>query len=252
MKASLVLAKNTFMETVRDRILYGIAGFSFLYILLTLFFAKLALGNVVMIKSFGLAGIYLFGLVITIFLGSSIIDKEIDKRTLYFVLSKPVSRRDVIIGKFIGLGGSIILTITLMAIVYVGVLFYAEILVTQLDFLAIMFQMLEALLFVALLIFFSSFTRPLLATLSALILLFSGHLMSSALESAKNIGGITYEIIRFLYYTIPNLEKFNIRNLVVHNTAPGGETILFTFIYGGLYIGFLLYAAHLIFKKREL
>lgn len=252
MNAPLVLAKNTFKETIRDRILYGIAGFSFVYILLTLFFAKLSLGNLVMIKSFGLAGIYLFGLVVTIFLGSSIIDKEIDKRTLYFVLSKPVSRRDVIVGKFLGLGGSILLTITLMAVVYVGVLLYAGILITQLDVLAILLQMAEALLFVALLIFFSSFTRPLLATLSALIILFSGHLMSSAFESAKKIGGITYEIIRFLYYTVPNLEKFNIRNLAVHNISPSGETLFFTFLYGVLYTTFLLYAAHLIFKKREL
>lgn len=252
MHTAFVIAKNTFRETIRDRIFYGIVGFGTLYILFTLFLGELSLGNTVMIKSFGLAGIYLFGTIITIFLGASIIDKEIEKRTLYFVLSKPVSRNAIIIGKFIGLYAAIALTLIFMVIVYAGVLWYANLSITLLELLAVFFQLLEMGLFVAMLIFFSTLAKPLIATIAATVILFAGHLIASALRNTERMSTVTKKFIAALYHVIPNLEKFNIRNFVVHALGPSETEVFLTILYAMVYTALFLAAALLLFKRKEL
>ena len=251
MRNILVIAQNTFREAIRDRILYGIVVFGTLYILFTIFLAKLSLGDLVMIRSFGLAGIYLFGLLATIFLGSSIIYKEIERRTLYFILSKPVSRTDVILGKFIGLFGAICFTTLLMTLIYLGVIAYEGGGFDGLGLMAIGFELLEMATFTALLIFLSSIIAPLLATMCAVILVFIGHLLNTLIANTERIGGVTHLVAQGMYYLLPNLEKFNLRNLVVHNFGPGWPETGTVVLYAALYVGLLLYAAVLCFERRE-
>jgi ABC-type transport system involved in multi-copper enzyme maturation permease subunit len=252
MKNVTVIAKNTFRETIRDRILYAILGFAVLFILLDLFMAKLSLGDPVMIKSFGLAGIYVFGLIITVFLGSSIIYKEIERRTLYFILSKPVSRFEVIMGKFVGLFLAVALTTLLMAVVYAGIIGYET---KQFDYLgmeAIFFQALEMAFLIALLIFFSSIMAPMTATISAVMLVFVGHLLDSVIQNARLIGGAAYKLALVLYYLLPNLEKFNLRNLAVHGVYASAGAILWAIGYAALYSAVLIYCATMLLNRREL
>lgn len=252
MRTIFVIAKNTFREAIRDRILYGILAFGSLFILLDIFFAKLALGDMVMIKSFGLAGIYIFGLLITIFLGASIIHKEIERRTLYFVLSKPVSRSSIILGKFFGLWLAIILTTLLMAALYIGVILFEGGGADWRGLVAILFQVIEMGLFTALLVFFSAISRPLTASISAVLLLFTGHLLPAGLENARQIGGPAYFAVAALYYILPNLEKFNLRNLAAHNLLIGPQAGLLALGYAVLYSALLLYGAKVLFERREL
>lgn len=252
MRNIITISKITFKEAVRDRILYGILAFALIYILSVLFLAQLSLGNLVMIRSFGLAGIYVFGVLTTIFLGASIIHKEIERRTLYFVLSKPVERYEVILGKFLGLLAAVALTIILMAVVYLSVVAYENGGFDAKGLIAIIFEIMEMAFFVAILIFLSTFAAPLTATICAVIVLFIGHLLNSALETAGQIGGALYGVVEALYYAFPNLEKFNIRSLVVHQIGLPPAEALSTLLYAAAYIALLLYLAVLIFKKREL
>lgn len=246
------IAKNTFKEAIRDKVLYAIIGFGLVFVLVDVFFAKIAIGDLVMIRSFGLAGIYIFGSVITIFLGSSIVHKEIDRRTLYFVLSKPVQRSEVILGKFFGLLAAVLLAIFLMLLVYLVIVAIEGGGLDLLAMNAVFFQILEMAVFIAFLLFFSSFTAPLVSTLAALMLLFIGHLLPTALANVKVIGGVGYRVVQFFHFILPNLEKFNIRNLVVHNIPATPLTTLITVAYALLFIGLLLYLAILLFRKREL
>ncbi|MBU6500616.1 MAG: ABC transporter permease [Patescibacteria group bacterium] len=248
----LVIAKNTFKEAVRDRIFYAILGFAVLFILLDLFLARLALGDPVMIKSFGLAGIYIFGLIVTIFLGSSIIYKEIERRTLYFIISKPVTRAQVVLGKFLGLFMAVALTTVLMAVVYIGVVLHETSMFDFLGLVAVFFQLLEMGLIVAVLIFFSSITAPMTATLLAVIMVFIGHLLGSVLYSGEIIGGTTYKLSLAFYYLFPNLEKFDLRNLVVHGISITPHGALFAIAYAVLYSGILIWGAILLLNRREL
>ncbi len=252
MKNILVIAKNTFRETIRDRILYGILGFSFLYIALSILLAKVSLGEIVILKSFGLAGIYIFGSIVTIFLGASIIHKEIERRTLYFVLSKPVSRLDVVLGKFLGLFAAVTLVVFIMTIVYLSVVLANGGGFDAPGLLAIFFQTLEMGLFTALLVFFSTIATPLTSTIAAVMILLGGHSISSVLRTASQIGGPLYRFIQAVYYVFPNLEKFNIRNIAVHNIPVPGTSIILTVSYATLYIAMLLYLANFFLKRKEL
>ncbi len=252
MRTIFVIAKNTFREAIRDRILYGILAFAVLFILLTLFIARLSMGDMVMIRSFGLAGIYIFGLIASVFLGSSIIYKEIERRTLYFVLSKPVSRRDVILGKFFGLFAAIILTVVLMAVIYVGVIKYEGGGWDARGLLAIFFEILELGVITALLLFLSTVVAPLLATLCAIIILFIGHLLPAVLANTAQMSAGVTGAVKFGYYVLPNLEKFNLRDLAVHDVAIPGREIAWAFIYAAVYAVLLLFLANFFLKKKEL
>lgn len=252
MKNIFVIAKNTFRETIRDRVLYGIVGFSFLYIAFSLLLAKVSLGEIVILKSFGLAGIYIFGSIITIFLGASIIYKEIERRTLYFVLSKPVSRLNVVLGKFLGLFAAVTLVTVVMTVVYLGVVFWNGGGFDRQGLLAIFFQIMEMGIFTALLVFFSTISTPLTSAIAAAMILFGGHSMSSVLRTASGIGGPFFGFIQVVYYVFPNLEKFNIRNIVVHNIQVPTASILFSVLYAALYTAILLYLANYFLKKKEL
>ncbi|MEK7608606.1 MAG: ABC transporter permease subunit [Patescibacteria group bacterium] len=252
MNSIWVIAKNTFKEAIRDRILYGILGFAVFYLLTDLFFARLALGDVSMVKSFGLAGIYVCGVVVTVFLGASVLYKEIESRTLYFVISKPVTRAEIVLGKFFGLFAAIALTISAMAAIYLGVVGYEAREFDMLGLLAILFELFEMGFFVALLLFFSSFASPLTATIYSSILLFSGHLLELVLENAAQIGGITLRLVSGAYYILPNLEKFNIRGLAAHHTMISWPVGISVFVYAVAYSTLLLYFAIICFKRREL
>lgn len=252
MREILTIARHTFREAARDRVLYGLLAFAAIFIFLDFFFARLSLGDPIMIKSFGLAGIYLFGLIITIFLGASIIQKEIERRTLYFILSKPVSRAQLVLGKFFGLLAAILLTIALMAVIYLIVVALESGGFDRLGLAAIALQMVEMALLTALLVFFSSIVRPLTATICSMLLLFAGHLLPTVAQNARIIGGATYKLTFFLYYLLPNLAKFDARDLAAHSLALPLQAVLLAVAYGVAYTAILLLLAVECFKRREL
>jgi len=253
MKTIYVIAKNTFREAIRDKILYGILGFAILYLFLTLFLAKLSLEELPMIKSFGLAGIYIFGVLITIFLGATLIFKEIERRTLYFVISKPVSRAQVIVGKFFGLYAAVALTVLVMALFYFGVIAYQGGGLDLGGLVAVFLELLELLLLTALLTFFSAVMAPLLATISAIMLLFVGHLIDGAVMTLQaEAGGAAFQFFNALRFVLPNLSKFNVRNIVVHELPVEPSSIVVAVVYAVVYSALLLYLAAVFFKRREL
>ena len=253
MKKILVIAKNTFKETIRDRILYGIVIFSVIFLASTTILGSLSLGeDMHTIRNFGLAGIYLFGLIVTVFLGASLVYKEVDKKTIYFVLSKPVESFHVILGKFLGLLVSIAVTILVMALVYLGVLAISGGGFDYLAILAILMQICEIAVLISILILLSIFSAPLAATIYTILIIYIGHLLSLFLEYARKSDGLTRIVLKMGYYLLPNLEKFNIRNLVVHNIRPSWEEAILSIGYASLYSALALYVAVALFKKKEL
>ncbi len=252
MRTIFVIAKNTFREAIRDRILYGILGFAALYLCLDLFFAKLALGDLVMIRSFGLAGIYVFGLVVTVFLGSTIINKELERRTLYFVLSKPVSRRDIVIGKWAGLYAAIAATILAMTAIYLALILSQGGGFDALGLYAVALELLELALLTSLFVFLSTIATPLTATICGILLIFGGHAASTMLQNTTWIGGMLYRMVLAFYYLFPNLEKFDGRAYAVHSISLPPPAFIAAFFYALLYIVLLLALATFFLKRKEL
>src|SRR5277367_6017869 len=119
-----VIAKNTVKLEIRDKILYGIIVFGFLYVFFSLFLADLVLKELPMVKSFGLTGIYFFNAIIALFLGTTSFFKDIDRKVVYFILSKPVSRAQFLLGKFFGLVMVLMVTTLVLSVAYLSVVGY--------------------------------------------------------------------------------------------------------------------------------
>ncbi len=253
MKTILAIAGNTFRAAVRDRILHGIAGFAILFILLTLFLGSISLGEeLIIIRSIGLGGIYLFGLLITLFLGGSLMHTEIERRTIYLILAKPVSIGQVIIGKFLGLLMSIALVIAVMSATYFSVVWYqgGGFDVTALP--AIGMTILELALFIALTIFFSTFLSPLGATIYAVIVLYIGHSLSLLVQFVRTNGVLARAAATAASYLFPNLEKFNIRNEALHHIIPSSASLGFAVLYALCYTALLLALATFMLSSKDL
>src|SRR5438874_6388274 len=160
------IAFNTFRETVRDRVLYNLIFFALLLVATAPLMAQISIGvQRVLLINLSLTAISIFGIVISIFVGISLVSKEIEKRTLYPVLSRPVGRGEFIVGKYLGLAGTLLVNTLAMA---AG--FYLELLLmarssTRADantLIGIYFLFLQFLIVIALALLFSSFSSPLL------------------------------------------------------------------------------------------
>jgi len=248
------IAKNTLKLEIRDKILYGIIIFGLLYVLFELFLADLVLRELPMVKSFGLTGIYFFSAIIALFLGTTSFFKDIDRKVVYFILSKPVSRAQFLLGKFFGLCMVLLVTTAILGVAYLGLVAYEHGGFDTMGLLAIFMQYLEMALFIAFALFVSTFSSSLLSIVYTSAVFFLGHIVSSLLADAQSIGvsGVRYALVQFLYYVFPNLEKFDIRNLAVHQVAMPLNSFMLAFIYAAVYVAFLLSASIWIFKKKEI
>ncbi len=251
--AAYTVAKNTFKESIRDKVLYVVAAFAFLFITFTLFLGSISLGeDVHVVRSLGLAGMYLFGLFITIFLGTALVYKELERKTLYFILSKPITRGELLVGKFAGLWASVSLSIVGMLLVYLGVVYAGGKVFDTLAVVAVLLQLFEMALVIALSLFFSTYARPLAGAVYALLVVYIGHSLGLLVAVAAKSGGFSWYIAQALYYVLPNMEKFNIRDLVLYGAAPSLMNMFFVFLYASVYVAVLLYVATALLKRREL
>jgi ABC-type transport system involved in multi-copper enzyme maturation permease subunit len=254
MRNIFVIAKNTLKLEIRDKIFYGIIIFGLLYIFFMLFLSDLVLKEIPMLKSFGLTGIYFFNAIIALFLGTTSFFKDIDRKVVYFVLSKPVSRMQFVLGKFFGLCMVLLLTSAILGVAYIGVVLYEGGGFDGLGLLAISMQFLEMALFLAFAIFVSTFSSSLLSIVYTSGVFFLGHIVSQLVQDAKTVGlsGIKLVLVEVLYYVFPNLEKFNIRDIAIHVVATPWASLGLAAAYAVTYIVLLLAAAVWIFDKKEI
>lgn len=250
----LVIAKNTFKLEIRNKIVYAIVGFGVLYVITMLFLSDLVLRELPMVKSFGLLGVYFFNAVVALFLGTTSFYKDVERKIVYFILSKPVSRAQFVVGKFLGLCLVVLSASAILGIAYIGIIASLHGGFDALGLLAIVMQFLEMALFLAFAIFVTTFSSSLLSIVYTSAVFFAGHIVSSILVDAKviGIGGFKLFAVEALYYVLPNLEKFNIRDLAVHPVAMPFVSFFLALCYAVAYIAILLFAATWIFEKKEL
>jgi len=252
MKHIYSIAKNTFRETIRDRILYGMVIFSLLFFFLVAAMSGSSLGEDPRImKSLGLGGMYLFGTFIAIFLASSAVAKEVDRRTFFFILPRPVSRPAVLTGKFFGIVASTACSIMILLIGYYIAEYFTLGYVEPVSALSSVLQVAEAACLISVIIFFSTFVRPVLAIFAGIALLFVGHSWSTMIAVAGKISPLAMNGAIFASYLLPNLEKFNIRESIVYGFSLSMPQIIFALLYSIFASAFFLYAAGTIFKRTE-
>lgn len=248
------IAKNTFRESSRDRIL--LSGFFVIIaiILFTLFIASISLEQSTrMIIDFSVTAIYALQMFVAIFIGSMLIYKEIERKTFYLLLPKPITRTEIVIGKCLGLSATTILVTLLSTTALYGILYFQS---GNLYFypilLSVFLSTLEAVLLILISILFSGITSPILAAISTLSLFFVGH--AGAIFRyifMTNHNPIIDFVTRAIYYLLPNLEKFNIRNDIVYGTIPSTQMISVTVLYAISYATLLLVITQITFKKKD-
>jgi Cu-processing system permease protein len=183
----LAIARNTFREAIRDRVLYGFLFFAIALILFSLVLGRLSFNQQIRCTvDVGLAGVSLFSVLIAIFLGITLLHKEIEKRTIYTVLAKPVSRTAYLIGKFFGLAATMAVQMALMLAVFVALLLLEGAELSAGLFVAVALIFVETLLVIAMALFFTSFSSPFLSGLFCLGLFAAGRNAQLLSELAKN------------------------------------------------------------------
>lgn len=250
------IAANTFREAVRDRVLFNLVFFAILMTGSAPLFSSISIGieRIVMIN-LGLTAVSLFGIVIAIFIGIGLVSKEIDRKTLYTVLSRPVRRWEFIVGKFLGLAGTLAVNTAFMTLGFYAALFYVAHRLAGADLallIAIYFIVLELLVITALAILFSSFSSPLLAALFS----FAMFVIGSFSDDIRGFAGIAHGAPRWAAtlasYIFPNFSSLNIITQSAHAVPVSGVAVLVNTAYALTYTFAVLLVAVLIFERRNL
>jgi ABC-type transport system involved in multi-copper enzyme maturation permease subunit len=266
MRAIWLVAGAVFKESVRDRVPYAMVVFAVLLISASYLIGQLTAGqDMKTIKDLGLAALSIFGLFIAVFIGIGLVSKEVEKKSVFGLLTKPISRSQFILGKYAGLVMTLAVNLGVMTIAYYAVLYYmnATTLPKARDawpspamdprlMIAIGLIFAELMLVTALALFFSTFSSPLLAFLLTLGLWVAGHFNADLRNFEAVVDSpVVVAIARGLYYVLPNLAPFDVKAEIVYGMPLSKRTIAFTLLYAAVYISTLLTAAIAIFRRRD-
>jgi ABC-type transport system involved in multi-copper enzyme maturation permease subunit len=257
MKRAGIVALNTFREAVRDRVLYNLVFFALLMIAASVIVGQISIGiEQSVIVSLGLSAISVIGLLIAIFLGVALVSKEMDKRTLYALLAKPVRRWEFLLGKFGGLVLTLAVNTVAMTLGLLLAMLYVKHGLERSDavvFVAVYFIWLKLAVIVALALLFSCYTTPILAILFTAGL----YIVGLYVQELRNLPVQVMSpemaaITKGLSYVLPNFENFNVMAMAAHGRAVPGALILQNTVYTVVYCTIVLTAAAAVFSRRNL
>ncbi len=254
MRHILVIAKNTFRESVRDRVLFGAALLSIAAMLASLFVGSISLDqDFRIIIDLSLSAIYLLQIFIAIFIGSSLIFKEVERKTFFLIIPKPVEREAIIIGKALGL----MCTTVVMTAITGGALSLLLVMKGGAPYIpsliaSILMSYPEVLILVLFSFLFSLFSSPIFSALFTFAFFIVGHsesILRTVIE--KTSLPLLKVLLTVLYYALPNLEKFNVRNDVVYKHMPDAQNVVLALSYALVYVTLLFLANRFLFSKKE-
>ena len=262
LKHIFIIAHNTFRESIRDKILYNIV---FLAIALTLFSIVLGEWSVFdrayVIKSTTLSVMSLSGLLISIFVGISLVQKEIQRRTVLTLLSKPISRVTFIVGKYFGLLAVVAVHLAILTGIFYVMLFVIDAAPTASLLTAIYLIFCEMAVVIAVALLFSSFSSTILSALFTLGVYFAGHLCNELLEQVRfttrmnDVGdasaALLEKIATVIHAVFPGLYRYNVTSYVVHGLALPDMYLFWNTIYALGYVGVFLAIASWWFSRRD-
>ena len=258
------IAINGFKEAIRDKILYNLLIFAVIVIAASVLLGQLTIGqDQRVIKDIGLAAMSLFGVLITIFVGASLVHKEIRKKTIYNIISKPIRRYEFILGKYCGLLLTIFANLVIMTLVLLAVLVLHKLLVPvhassstpigpMLLLKAIVLIFFELMLVTSIAILFSTISTPTLSAFFTLGVYAIGHLLVDFKElGAASENSLLKGLSSLCYHILPNLDNFNVRAEMVRGLNVSGTFIFFTIVYGAFYITAVLLLSILSMERKE-
>jgi Cu-processing system permease protein len=253
MQSLVVVAGNTFRETIRDKILYNLVFFALLLIGTSVLLGTLTIGEQSrIINDLGLAAINLVAVIIAIFVGIGLVTKEIERHTIYTILARPITRVQFILGKYLGLGFIVAVNIAIMFTMFLGTIWLSGNAIYGSLFQAVELILVETLLVMAVAMFFSTFSSSTVSATMTLGFYVIGHLTSDLKGIAeKSQNQITEVVLTALYYVCPNLEMLNIKGQAASGILVEMGYQATATAYGLFYSVLMLTGACLIFQRRD-
>ncbi len=266
MNAARGVAVAVFRESVRDKVFYNLVLFALLLIGASILIGQLTAGqDVKIIKDLGLAATSLFGLFIAIFVGISVVSKEVDRRSVYPLLAKPIRRAELVIGKYFGLLLTLLVNTVVMAVALYAVLFFlargvAPQMQAAWDAPALDPALLKAIALIylnlavvtAVAVFFSTYSSPMLSAIFTLGIYAVGQFNSDLQHFDRLVDSpVAIAVAKACYYVLPDFAKFDVKLAVVHGVPVSGSYIAATAAYAALYVAALLCGAIVIFSRRD-
>jgi ABC-type transport system involved in multi-copper enzyme maturation permease subunit len=259
------IAVNAFKEAIRDKILYNLLIFTVIIIAASVLLGRLTIGqDQRVIKDVGLASMSLFGMLIATFVGTNLVHKEIRRKTIYTIFSKPIKRYEFILGKYLGLLLTILVNLIIMNIVLFAVLGLYKLLFANnsngsdeainyfMLLKAVLLILFELMLITSIAILFSTISSPTLSIFFTLGAYVVGHLTIDLKEfGAASQSEFIRSLSSIFYYLLPNLENFNIRAEMVRDISVSSQFIFYVIGYGIIYISAILLISILSMEKKE-
>ena len=260
------IAINGFREAVRDKVMYSLVAFAILLIVISYILGQLTAGqDLKIMKDLGLSSIAIFGLFMAVFIGIGLVSKEVERRSVYSLLSKPIRRSEIVLGKYFGLVLTLLVNVTVMTIALYAVLAYVgwgenefarqarE--APALDpamMKAVLLTLVQLMIVTATAVFFSTFSTPILSAALTLGVYVAGF-FSADLRNFDQVvtSPLAIALARGMYYVLPNLGSFDVTAQVVHGIPVGWRYIAVTSAYGLTYIAILLVISMTIFSRRD-
>ena len=250
------IARNAFREAVRDRVLYNLVLFVLLLTAAAIFIGELSGGQErKIIVDLGLSAMLLFGVFIAIFVGVGLVYKEIERRTIYAIFSKPVGRGEFLVGKYLGLCFTLLVNVVVMGVGVSLALMYVsrgwDPLITTIWPAVLMIYM-QLMLLTAVALLFSSFSSPALSALLTFMIFIVGHFSADLKVLAVSLGSASARwFFTALYYLLPNLANYSFITPAAHGRTPAAGFVFANALYAVVYIAVILAAATLIFSRRN-
>lgn len=248
------IARNTFRETVRDRVLYNLVFFVLLITAAAVFLGELTAGNEArVIVNLGLTVVLFFGAFISIFVGVSLVSKEIEKRTVFAIFSKPIRRSEFLVGKYLGLCVTLLVNVAIMALgIGLALAYVGGTQLIRSCLAAILLIYFELIILTAIAILFSSFSSPTLSALLTFLIFVIGHFSSALNQIAASLApGGAKLFFDALYYFLPNLSFFMFITNAAHGRLPSFTYLISAAFYSIIYVCILLACSSFIFARRN-
>lgn len=247
------VASNTFREAVRDKVLYSILFFAAILLLASLGMREVALGDRdKVVRGVGLGGISVIGAIIAVFLGVGLVWKEIERKTIYTLASKPLPRWQILLGKYLGLWITLAVEVGILAGLYTLIIGYQQGLPWSGVYLSMAMLMLELTLVTAFATLFSTFASPTSASAYTLCVYVIGHFADDLYRFGEASDNPAFQSLTMgLYRVVPNLGMFNVRSEAVHHVVVPGSEVVWATVYALGYTATVLGVAMMVFERRD-
>ena len=249
----LALASNTFKEAIRDRVLYSLLFFAVLVLVGSLAVENITIGDQEkVVRSFAFGAMRFFSAIMALFLGVGLVYKELERKTIYTIASKPIPRWLFLMGKFTGLMAVLAVQLGAMALLYVLLMGLSQGLPSESFYSALFLLFVELGLLVAWAILFSTYSAPTTASLFSLAIFFIGNLADDIWHYGQKAESESLRALsEWLYWLLPNFEILNGTPAVVHEQALSSARLSASLCYGIGYTLAVRCVAILVFSKRD-